>query len=57
MHILQQYEDLGMNNFLAAGANPVRKIPVVVDRYNSEVLIDKVVGGDDKDNNNNPVPQ
>ena len=46
-----------MKNLLAAGANPLRKIPLVVDQYNSDVLIDKIVGGDDEDNNNNSAPQ
>ena len=27
------------------GSNPVRKVPLIVDGYDAEVLIDRVVGG------------
>ena len=55
--ILELFEDLGVNNLLPAGKNPVRKIPVVVDGYDTEVLMDQIVGGDDVDENNNTAPQ
>ena len=51
---MQRYEDLSANNLLSVGTNPVKKIPLVVDGYDSEVLIDQVVGGDD-DDTDNPV--
>jgi hypothetical protein len=54
IRILQRYEDLSANNLLSVGTNPVKKIPLVVDGYDSEVLIDQVVGGDD-DDTDNPV--
>ena len=55
--ILELFEDLGVNNLLPAGKNPVRKIPVVVDGYDTEVLMDQIVSGDDVDENNNTAPQ
>ncbi len=54
IRILQRYEDLSANNLLSVGTNPVKKIPLVVDGYDSEVLIDQVVGGED-DDTDNPV--
>ena len=45
---------MSANNLLSVGANPVKKIPLVVDGYDSEVLIDQVVGGED-DDTDNPV--
>ena len=37
----------GASNLLPAGANHVQKILLVADGYDSEVLIDQVVGGDE----------
>ncbi len=54
---MELFEDLAVNNLLPAGKNPVRKIPVVVDGYDTEVLMDQIVGGDDVDEDNNTVPQ
>ncbi len=55
IRIFQRYEDLGVNNLLPVGATPVRKIPLVVDGYDSEVLIDQIVGDNDNDETNNPA--
>ena len=54
--VLELFEDLGVNNLLPARTNPVRKIPVGVDGYDTEVLMDQIVGGDDADENNNRAP-
>ncbi len=43
---------MSANNLLSVGTNPVKKIPLVVDGYDSEVLIDQVVGGEDDDTDN-----
>jgi len=39
----------GTSDLLPAGANHVQKIPLVADCYDSGVLIDQVVGGDEDD--------
>mgnify|MGYP006204990973 CR=1 FL=1 len=54
--ILELFEDLGVNNWLPAGKIPVRKIPVVVDGYDTKVLMGQIVGRDDIDENNNSEP-
>ena len=43
--ILERFEDMGVNNLLPAGTHPVRKIPLVVDGYDTGVLIDQTVDG------------
>ena len=43
---------MSANILLSDGTNPVKKILLVVDGYDSEVLIDKVVGGEDNDTDN-----
>jgi len=43
---------LSANNLLSVATNPVKKIPLVVDGYDSEVLIDQVVCGEDDDKDN-----
>ena len=57
IRILQRYEDLSANNLLSVGTNPVKKIPLVVDGYDSEGLIDQVVGGEDDDTDNQVLIQ
>ena len=47
--VMARYGDLGNANLLAPGTNPVRKVPLVVDGCDAEVLIDQVVGGDEED--------
>lgn len=41
-------------NHLEPGTNPVKKVPVVVDGYDAEVLMDEIVVGDDGDNDEGP---
>ena len=55
IQIFQRYEDLGVNNLLPVGVSPVRKSPLIVDGYDSEVLIDQMVGHNDNDEPNNPA--
>ncbi len=45
--VMARYADLGSDNLLAPGTNPVRKVTLVVDGYDAEVLIDQVVGGEE----------
>ena len=56
--ILERFVDLGVNNVLPAGTRPVRKIPLVVDGYDTEVLIDQIVDQDNDivDENKNIAP-
>jgi hypothetical protein len=39
--IMARYEDLGDRNTLAAGRNPIRKCPLVVGGFDTEVIIEK----------------
>ena len=45
---------MSANNLLSVDTIPVKNIPLVVDGHDSEVLMDKVDGGED-DNTDNPV--
>ncbi len=54
MRIMARYEDLGADNHLEPGTNPVKKVPVVVNGYDAEVLMDEIVVGDDGDNDEGP---
>lgn len=45
--VMARYADLGHDNTLPAGTNPVRKVPLIVDGADSEVLVDRVDFGDD----------
>jgi hypothetical protein len=39
--IMARYEDLGDRNTLTAGRNPIRKCPLVVGGFDTEVIIEK----------------
>ena len=47
--VMARYADLGHDNTLPVGSNPVRKVPLIVDGADSEVLIDRVDYGDDNE--------
>ena len=53
IRIFQRYKDLGVSNLIPIGVNHVRKIPLVVDGYDPEMLIDQIVGVDDDDDETN----
>ena len=40
------YSDLGQRNALENGTNPVKKVPLVLDGHDLEVLIDEIIGSD-----------
>ena len=40
--IMARYADLRDRNSLAEGSNPVKKVPLVVDGYDAEVLIEAI---------------
>jgi hypothetical protein len=42
--VMARYADLGANNALPSGMNPVKKVPLVVDGFDSDVMIDQIVG-------------
>ena len=54
VRIMARYEDLGADNHLEPGTNPVKKVPVVVNGYDAEVLMDEIVVGDNGDNDEGP---
>ena len=43
--VMARYLDLGVHNLLSLGSNPVRKVPLIIDDYDAELLIDRVVSG------------
>jgi hypothetical protein len=47
---MARYGDLGVNNLLRQGTNMVKKVALIVDGYDAEVLNDKAVGRDDDNN-------
>jgi hypothetical protein len=51
--VMARYGDIGVNNLLSQGTNPVKKVALIVDGYDAEVLINKAVGGDDDDDGMN----
>ena len=46
--IMRIYHDLGAHNALAESCNPVKRRPLVVIGYDTEVMIDLLEGGDDE---------
>jgi hypothetical protein len=44
--VMARYGDIGVNNLLSQGTNPMKKVALIVDGYDAEVLIDKAVGGE-----------
>jgi hypothetical protein len=48
--IMRAYQDLGARNLLKEGCNPIRRRPLIVTGYDTEVMIDvmEVEGHDDE---------
>lgn len=45
--VMARYDDLGAHNLLPRGTNPVKKVPLMVDGFDTEVLIDRIVDDED----------
>jgi hypothetical protein len=45
-HVVGAYSDLGQQNALENGTNPVKKVPLAVYGHDSEVIIDEIIVGD-----------
>ena len=47
---MRAYQDLGARNLLEEGCNPIRRRPLIVTGYDTEVMIDvmELEGDDDK---------
>jgi hypothetical protein len=43
--VVGAYSDLGQQNALENGTNPVKKVPLAVDGHDSEVIFDEIIGG------------